>query len=127
MLTDTEIAARDGGFLGGTETGMINPIYTRAEYMADSTLPGAYRRYYGGIVEACGLESFRLPRPVAVIRAALAAGDEYLNTIPLGEWDLGYLPPAASTALRERGDFPSLGTKVCILKTAARMLAEKET
>lgn len=103
-------------------------MFTRKDYINNSTEPDAFARYYGEIIDAAGgPEAFRasLPRPIEDIRAALDAGDRHLNTIALHAWDgrARPLPAAAVEALRARGDSPSLGSAVCILKEAARRLA----
>lgn len=104
-------------------------VYTRSDYLRDCRDPTAFHRYYGGIIaDSGGAKAFarRLPRPVADIRAALAEGDVHLNTIPLHLWDRMAVPVSAraAAALRARGDYPTLGGAVCILKEAARILAE---
>lgn len=104
-------------------------MMTRADYLASSTDPDAFSRYYGEIIDAAGgPEAFRprLPVPLAEIRAALAAGDKHLNTISLHAWDMHAAPVPArvAAAMRERGDYPTLGGAVCVLKEAARRLAE---
>lgn len=107
--------------------------YSRKEYLADSGTKGreALRRYYGEVIaESGGPEAYRrrLPVPLDAIRAALADGDEHLNSIKLSSWDAMALPVShgAAKALRNRGDYPTLGSAVCILKEAARLLAEAD-
>lgn len=95
----------------------------RSDYMNGKC---THAEYYSDIVDAIGGPSkVDLPFSIARIKAALAAGDEHLNTLPLSMWD-GRVSGlhGASAALKKRGDFLSLGTGVCILKQAARMLAE---
>lgn len=52
--------------------------------------------------------------------------DPHLNDIPLHRWDLlvRKLPRVVVDQLKANGDFLSLGTGVCILKEAARLLVE---
>jgi hypothetical protein len=63
-----------------------------------------------------------LPR----IKAALAAGDEHLNSIHLNWWDSqGVLVRHILAPLfKERGDCWSLAGSVCVLKAAAIAAAE---
>ena len=104
-------------------------IYTRAQYIVAPYDSGeAFRRYYGGIIEACGgAKAFApyLPFSLEQIRAAIAAGDVYLNTLKLHAWDMARYPASLPVALKERGDWLSLGNKVCVLKEAARILAQE--
>lgn len=84
--------------------------------------PAMHRAYYGEIVRECRV---RVPADlVERSRKALANGDSHLNTIPLGLWDGMVSGLRVSPALKERGDYLSLGTGVCILKEAARLQAE---
>ena len=104
-------------------------IYTRAQYIA-ATGDGseAFRRYYGGIIEACGgAKAFApyLPFSLAQIRAAIASGDVYLNTLKLHAWDMACCPASLPVALKERGDFLTPVGQVCVLKEAARILAQE--
>lgn len=97
-------------------------MITRKEYLEGEF---SHAEYYAEIVASVPLHSF--PYQLADrCRAALVAGDEHLNTIPLAEWDaygrrLG-LPhsPSLKANLRERGDFISDAGIVCILKSWAR-------
>ena len=90
----------------------------------------AYRRYYGEIIEAMGgayhLKA-TIPFHQVEVRKALESGDVNLNTLPLHRWDAacGLVYHRSAKALRERGDYPTLGNAVCILKEAARLLAEE--
>ena len=59
------------------------------------------------------------------VRAALANGDEHLNTITLSVWDrMG--ETMAWYAFRSHGDHDSMAGRVCVLKEAARQAAERE-
>lgn len=55
----------------------------RADYMAGRVTHQAYYESWARHLGISFAKSPLLPR----IRAALASGDEYLNTIPLREWD----------------------------------------
>lgn len=107
----------------------MSEIYTRAQYIAAPGDSGeAFRRYYGGVIEACGgAQAFPpyLPFSLDKIRAAIAAGDMHLNTLRLHAWDMTSYPPSLPAALKERGDYLTLGSKVCVLKEAARILAQQ--
>ncbi|MFA5898332.1 MAG: hypothetical protein WC829_04385 [Hyphomicrobium sp.] len=103
-------------------------MMTRADYLNASReeQPAAHRRYYGEIVAALsGPKAIALPFSADEIRLALATGDEHLNTLLLGRWD-AYVSQlrGANAELKKRGDYLTLGTGVCILKEAARQLAE---
>lgn len=96
----------------------------REQYMADATL---HHAYYLEIAEEAGLQSIDLPFSLSRVRAALANGDEHLNTLPLQSWD-AKVPPIRSRiapALKRRGDVngPTLGAGVCVLKALAKHLA----
>ena len=58
------------------------------------------------------------------------ARDKHFNshTTPLRQWDalVRALPSEVVTQLKAAGDWLSLGTGVCILKEAARQIAEQE-
>jgi hypothetical protein len=107
-------------------------MITRAEYMAgnrgtEADMRANFRAYYGDVIAAMGgPKRIDLPFTVEEVRAALAAGDFHLNTLPLPQWDnYARSLPGAAAALKTRGDWLSLGTGVCILKEAARLLAEE--
>lgn len=107
----------------------MSEVYTRAQYIAatgDSS--EAFRRYYGGIIEACGgARAFApfLPFSLDKIRAAIASGDKHLNTLKLHAWDMASYPASLPVSLKERGDYLTLGNKICVLKEAARILAKQ--
>lgn len=55
----------------------------------------------------------------------LASKDSSLNDLPLARWDLlagGMGSTLCAGKLQEAGDMPSLGSAVCILKTAAHQI-----
>ncbi len=96
--------------------------FTRADYMAGKC---THREYYAQFVtpfiratvaESIGTERIR------------ASKDPHLNDIPLARWDElagGIRTGLRADALRAAGDFPSLAAAVCILKEAARQVAEQ--
>lgn len=116
----------------------MTDVYTRKQLFASNRMMGDshsrwknHQRYYRGIVNACGgAEEFKevIPYFMERIVQALQVGDTHLNTLPLNRWDTYgnylYNNPAVIAALKERGDFWSNATAVCILKEAAIMLAE---
>jgi hypothetical protein len=108
----------------------LNPEkMTRQEYMQ----PGGgveagrerHRRYFGEIAEECNAGRLISSELVSRCAIALARGDRALNTIPLGLWDsMVHRLSGASQSLKDRGDWLSLGTGVCVLKEAARRKAK---
>lgn len=91
---------------------------TRQDYMTGKV---TFAEFYRAVNATAGLkitDADLLQR----VRAALAAGDEHLNTIPLPVWDgrAMFARCALSRALREHGDFYSMAGGVCCLKQAAR-------
>lgn len=97
-------------------------IFTRADYFAGKC---THQQYHEQVARACG--PLRIPFTVDQVRAALAAGDEHLNTLRLVQWDQASHMQAhlMRAPLRERGDFYSLGSGVCVLKALARALARE--
>lgn len=97
-------------------------MITRAEYMADSKL---HHAYYLEVAREAGI-SYAKSEMLAMIKAALSAGDEHLNTISLGWWDhrARGTVGALERALRVRGEAYSLGCGVCAHKAAAKADAE---
>lgn len=107
----------------------MSEVYTRAQYMADSGKDEeSFSRYYGEIIEACGgawaFIPF-LPFSLDKIRAAIVSGDKHLNTLTLHAWDMAGYPASLPVSLKERGDYLTLGNKICVLKEAARLLAKQ--
>lgn len=95
---------------------------------------------YTTFVERIGVEKIipLLPFSKEEIKGALESGDEYLNTLPLSKWDsaagfrqagsniLEYSPNPLKRLLLNNGiKGASPATRVCILKTAARLSARK--
>lgn len=93
-------------------------MITRTEYMADSA--NLHHAYYLEIALEAG--PLMLPFTIEKIKAALANGDEHLNSLPLGSWDNAAIQQQGRMrpALQARGDGYSLGTGVCILKALAK-------
>lgn len=94
-------------------------MITRKDYMEGRT---SHSAYYRDIITAMGgPDAIPCPATDDEIDEALRASDNHLNTIRLGRWD-SYVSrlSGATTALKARGDFLSLGNGVCILKEAAR-------
>lgn len=101
-------------------------MITRKDRMANRA---SHSEYYRDVITAMGGPgSIPCPASDDEVDTALAAGDEYLNTIRLGRWDacVGLLT-RANTALKERGDYLTLANGVCILKEAARWRHETRT
>lgn len=96
--------------------------YSREDYMSKRV---NHQTYYEAIAEAAGIgyvNSDLLP----CIKAALAAGDEHLNTIPLRSWDNRAM--ASERIIRRAleafpGEAFSLSVGVCVHKAAARKAA----
>jgi hypothetical protein len=102
-------------------------MITRKQYL-DASLqdqPAMHRAYYGEIARECHVRV--PPNIVEKSRKALADGDTHLNTIPLRLWDgmVQHLR-GVSAALKERGDYLTLGNGVCVLKEAAKLQVEGE-
>ena len=92
---------------------------TRADYMSGKV---SFADFYRAVANTAGI-SYRNADPafLARVKAALASGDEHLNTIPLVEWDhrgCGLL--AAARAFKAHGDFDSMAGRVCLLKQVAK-------
>ena len=106
---------------GATETPTLRSP-TRADYMAGRC---TFAQFYGAVLATAGIAFRPDSEIVGRTRKALAAGDEHLNTIPLGEWDRMSEARVAvlNTALKQHGDFYSLGSGVCCMKEAARLAA----
>lgn len=97
---------------------------TRADYMAGKV---DHATYYRAVAATAGVSYANAnPEFMAEVRAALAAGDEHLNTIALDRWDMRAMSllPSVGRAFREHGDIPTLGGGVCLVKQAARDAAE---
>jgi hypothetical protein len=91
---------------------------TRNQYMNREI---SHAEFYRSVYQAAGISMARSPL-LPKVREALANGDEHLNSIPLQMWDsmATNAQAAIARALREHGDFYSLGDGVCTLKQAAK-------
>ena len=95
-------------------------MITRKDYMEGRA---THHAYYLEVAQEIGLTARCLPADVETIREKLKT-DEHLNNIPLGDWDARVMSlSGANKALKQRGDWLSLGTGVCILKPYAKHLA----
>ena len=93
---------------------------TRADYLAKRC---THEEYYRAVNADGGVVYRDNPVPLADIKAALEAGDEHLNTIPLQKWDRAVdrlVSYTLSKAFKARGDYATLAGLVCSLKQAAR-------
>ena len=78
--------------------------------------------FYRLVAKSAGVSFYNAdPDFLDRVRKALQAGDEHLNTIPLGYWDMiaGSLLPTAKKAFKQHGDFYSLSGGVCLCKQMA--------
>lgn len=99
---------------------------TRDDYLRGRC---THREYYAALVRDGGVR-ITPTWLVADVRAALAAGDEHLNSIPLRVWDAQIarpVPYALARAFRDRGDYATAAGLVCVAKEAARQAAERAT
>jgi hypothetical protein len=95
----------------------------RADYMSNAI---THREYYAQFVS----DDVRalVARSIGVDRIHESVDrDGAFNDIPLRRWDamVPLLGSSVARALKECGDWLSLGTGVCILKEAARQLKER--
>lgn len=96
---------------------------TRQEYM-NSTIDSqrqAHSEYYGQYVN----DSIKdVVLSVISIEDIRNSSDFHFNDIPLIQWDTiaFQLEDMCKSPLKERGDFTSLGSLVCIAKEAARQI-----
>ena len=94
-------------------------MITRKAYLNKEA---AHREYYAQFVNPSILGVVKRFIGVERIKKALKE-DKHLNVIPLKKWDS--LPVMGVAAkLREAGDYLTAAGNVCILKEAARQLAE---
>lgn len=99
-------------------------MYTRAQYMSKEI---NRQTYYKDMADYCGIGNFD-PAFLLRVKSALAAGDEHLNTIPLGEWNrmvYAFLPSVKRKVKEYDGYGLTLATGVCMLKAKARHEAEQ--
>lgn len=106
---------------------MEQELYTRKQYMNDSTGPDArsmeaHRKYYAQFVDERVIN--QVVRHIGA-EAIKASTDPHMNDIPLNKWDRlhGYLTPAIP--LKSVGEAYCLSTTVCIAKEAARQYKER--
>lgn len=96
-------------------------MLTRSDYMANST--ALHDTYYAEVAADLGIKITN-PDLIERCRKALSNGDEWLNTIPLRQWDtmaLGlHMTKERREKLKARGEGWSLGTGVCAFKAAAK-------
>lgn len=105
----------------GTRYAVDDGPMTRAEYMANSEQ--RHHAYYLQVALEIGLNPIMLPVGPEELREKLKT-DKHLNNIPLVLWDVRVRSlRGATTALKRRGDYLTLGTGVCILKAYAKHVA----
>lgn len=96
---------------------------TRKDYM-DGVV--THEQYYEALAAESGI-SFLESRKLPEIKAALAEGDEHLNTIPLSYWDaIAYMARRhTAPVLKAHGDVGGwcFACGVCIAKAAAKKAA----
>lgn len=119
---------------------MTTERFTRQQYLEQSSEPGAYRRYYGQLVNEA-----TIAKVASYIGHAdlMSSTDRSFNDIPLSLWDslcgfglinYGYargdqtqtgrgLPLA--TSFKTLGDIPTHAGMVCVAKEAARQYVER--
>ena len=103
----------------------MTSIYTRQQYMADSSAPGtiAHRKYFGQFVTPG-----TIARVVSSIGADRIKASKciHFNDIPLAEWDrlAPHLP--GSGGFSKAGDYYTLANGVCLAKEAARQWLEAQ-
>lgn len=95
-------------------------MFTRTQYLNGEC---SHRAYYAQFVTTDLQEVLRRRLGVARMVTAYKA-DPNLNTIPLPTW-AGLSILARTNALCACGDYPTLAGSVCILKEAARQVAEQ--
>jgi hypothetical protein len=105
-------------------------MFTHADYMAKKC---SHREYFAQFVNSAIIEQVRSVIGEDRIKASI---DEYLNDIPLGEWDklTGYAervgdvwpcrPRVNVDLIKEAGEWITAGTLVSIAKEAARQIRE---
>ncbi len=115
---------RNPGGIEKARSELGNKYPTRADYMNNKV---SFREFYTAVAKDAGI-SFAKSDILPKVKAALAAGDEHLNTIPLRTWDLratnSITQNAITRALKLHGDYFSLAGGVSTLKVAAINAAE---
>ena len=86
----------------------------------------SFEDFYESVAAAAGI-SYTNASTLPEIQAALASGDEHLNTIPLRQWDIraAQTQSVVGRALQLHGDFYSLAGGVCVHKAAAKKAARE--
>lgn len=119
-------------------------VWTRTDYMAHPPRV-SHQEYYAYLADVIGREAVErivlMTASLPQLREALAAGDAHLNTIPLAKWDGADPAVRALVAHNARAVMAvswngqplragsycwSRSESVCVLKAAARRLAESE-
>jgi hypothetical protein len=95
-----------------------------------SDAPGSeHYQKFDALAQRIGVAALkrRIPATAEAIKAALAAGDEHLNTIPLYKWDLAagrlnrdYLLSFYDPWTPKLANGLSLAERVCVLKHVAK-------
>jgi hypothetical protein len=114
-------------------------LFIRDEYMSGKI---SHDDYYAAIAKEFSPYSLASALNLAsievdAVRLAIKSADKPLNTIPLAKWDkaaaiLGYNMQSNTVsygivnAFKKHGDGPSLAGIVCVLKVAARIMADGE-
>lgn len=94
---------------------------TRAQYLAGEC---SHREYYAQFVTPEIRKQVLARFPLK--RLCQTSDQEHLNSIPLSGWDgLAYSMEGIAAPLRLADDFPTLCSRVCILKEAAKQLIEE--
>jgi hypothetical protein len=77
--------------------------------------------YYRAIAKDAGVSFANETGMQALVKQALAEGDEHLNSIPLAKWDALAMGARLHTspAFKRAGDFWSMAGGVCVAKQAA--------
>lgn len=95
-------------------------MFTRKDYLDGKCTHGEYYSQYvtpeiEKLVSTLGPDKIK----------AAAKVDEYMNNIPLRQWDSMTNFFHCKSEMEKHGDYPTLAGKVCILKEAARKIANK--
>jgi hypothetical protein len=95
-------------------------MFTRKDYLAGNcTHEQYYNQFVNQTVKNYVVKAFGIEK----IKNAYSQ-DKSLNSIPLQLWDNIGIPVEMSNKLKEHGDSYTLAGQVCILKAAARQIAE---
>jgi hypothetical protein len=94
-------------------------MFTREQYLDKEC---THREYYSQFVNPDILHNVKLFIGEDRIKNSK---DKHLNDISLVEWDNLPAPFNSGAMMRDRGDYLTPAGKVCIYKTAAKMLVEQ--